>query len=174
MNLVLCGFMGSGKSTVGKILSESLNIDFIDLDDYIVEKRNMNIPYIFENYGEKNFRKSEEQAVKNVSKLNNIIISLGGGTVINEKNVLTLKQNGKIVFLNISAEECYNRLKNNKSRPLLNTDDKFKKIELMLSERLPFYQKAADYIIDVNNKNSSIIAQEVLKIIKNNKIIDNK
>ena len=85
-----------------------------------------------------------------------------------------MKQNGKIVFLNISAEECYNRLKNNKSRPLLNTNDKLKKIESMLSERLPFYQKAADYIIDVNNKNSSIIAQEVLKIIKNNKIIDNK
>lgn len=171
MNIILCGFMGSGKTTIGKALSKRLNMRFIDLDDYIVEKRKMDIQYIFKMYGEENFRKSETQAAKNISKMDNCIISLGGGTVINQKNVEILKTNGVIVFLNISANEVYKRLKHNNSRPLLQTNDKLTKIKEMLSSRMPYYQKAADFTVNADNCTPAEATKKVLEILNNNKII---
>lgn len=165
MNIILCGFMGSGKSTIGKILAKRLNVGFIDLDHYITQKRGMSIPYIFEKFGEENFRKSETQAAKNISLLDNHIIALGGGTVVNPENAEILKQSGKIIMLDISAETVLSRLKNDKSRPLLNTDDKLATIKSMLNKRLPFYKNAADYIIKVDNKSSNEIADEIIKLI---------
>lgn len=167
MNIILCGFMGSGKSTIGKLLAKKLNRNFIDLDDYIVEKRKMKISEIFEKFGEENFRKSETQAVKNVSKLENHIISLGGGTVINHNNVEILKSSGKIIMLDIEPEEVYKRLKNDKSRPLLQTEDKLKAIKEMMNKRLPYYNDAADIKITVNGKQKQEVLEEILKIIEN-------
>ena len=167
MNIILCGFMGSGKSTIGKLLAKKLNRNFIDLDDYIVEKRKMKISEIFEKFGEENFRKSETQAVKNVSKLENHIISLGGGTVINHNNVEILKSSGKIIMLDIEPEEVYKRLKNDKSRPLLQTEDKLKAINDMMNKRLPYYNDAADIKIIVNGKQKEEVLEEILKIIEN-------
>ena len=167
MNIILCGFMGSGKSTIGKLLARQLNAEFIDLDDYIVEKRGMTISDIFSKYGEENFRKSETQAAKNISKLDNLIVSLGGGTVVNPKNAEILKTSGKIILLYISPETVYQRLKNDKSRPLLQTKDKLKAITDMLEKRMPYYDVAADYKVNVDGKTKEEVLKEILKIIEN-------
>lgn len=165
MNIILCGFMGSGKSTIGKLLAKKLNRDFIDLDDYIVEKRGMQISEIFAKYGEANFRKSETQAAKNISGLENYVVSLGGGTVVNPKNAEILKLGGKIFMLDITPENVYERLKHDKSRPLLQTKDKLKAITDMMNTRLPYYNDAADYKINVDNKEKEEVAEEIIKII---------
>ena len=166
MNIILCGFMGSGKSTIGKLLADRLNRNFIDLDDYIVQKRGMSINEIFKKYGEENFRKSETQSAKNISLLDNHIIALGGGTVVNPKNAEILKTSGKIIMLDISPENVYQRLKNDKSRPLLQTDDKLKAITDMMNSRLPYYNNAADYKISVDGKCKEKIIEEIINIIE--------
>ena len=166
MNIILCGFMGSGKSTIGKLLADRLNRNFIDLDDYIVQKRGMSINEIFKKYGEENFRKSETQSAKNISLLDNHIIALGGGTVVNPKNAEILKTSGKIIMLDISPENVYQRLKNDKSRPLLQTDDKLKAITDMMNSRLPYYNNAADYKISVYGKSKEKIIEEIINIIE--------
>ena len=166
MNIILCGFMGSGKSTIGKLLAKKLDRKFIDLDDYIVQKRGMSINQIFKKYGEANFRKSETQSAKNLSLLDNHVIALGGGTVVNPKNAEILKTIGKIIMLDILPETVYERLKNDKSRPLLQTDDKLKAITDMMNSRLPYYSNAADYKISVDGKSKEKIIEEILKIIE--------
>ena len=164
MNIILCGFMGSGKSTIGRLLAEKLGRKFIDLDDYIVEKRGMSINDIFKKYGEENFRKSETQAAKNISKLENYVVSLGGGTVINPKNAEILKTGGKKILLNISPETVYERIKHDTSRPLLQTDDKIGAITNLLNSRLPFYNAAADFTITVDGKEKHEVMEEIIKI----------
>ena len=166
MNIILCGFMGAGKSTIGKLLAEKLNRNFIDLDDYIVQKRGMSINEIFKKYGEENFRKSETQSVKNISLLDNHIIALGGGTVINPKNAQILKTSGKIIMLDVSPETVYKRLKNDKSRPLLQTDDKLKAITDMMNSRFPYYNDAADCKIVVDGKSKDEIIEEIIKLFE--------
>ena len=166
MNIILCGFMGSGKSTIGKMLAKKLDRKFIDLDDYIVEKRGMSINEIFKKYGEANFRKSETQSAKNISLLDNHVVALGGGTVVNPENAEILKTSGKIIMLDISPETVYKRLKNDKSRPLLQTEDKLKAITDMMNSRLPYYNNATDYKICVDGKSKEQIIEEIIKIIE--------
>ena len=163
MNVILCGFMGCGKSTIGKALSKKTNYKFIDLDEYIENSQKMRISDIFDKFGEDEFRKIESQSINEICKLENHIISLGGGAVLNPKNVEILKTCGKLFFLNISANEVYNRLKDDTTRPLLQTDDKLGAISNLLNKRLPIYTSVADVVIDVDNKNIEEIADELLK-----------
>ena len=101
MNIVLCGFMGCGKTTVGKILSEKLSMKFVDVDELIEQEQGMTISEIFEKYGEIGFRKIENETIKKVSQWNNAIVSTGGGSVLNVDNVTALKSSGKIFFLDV-------------------------------------------------------------------------
>ena len=165
MNIILCGFMGCGKSTVGKSLSQKLGYDFIDLDEFIENLQKMTISNIFEKYGESGFRKLETEAISEITKSKNCVISLGGGAVLNPENVDIIKSNGKLFFLNISANEVYNRLKDDTSRPLLQTDDKLTAITTLLSKRLPIYESVADVKIDVDSKNTEDIVKEIVKNI---------
>ena len=165
MNIILCGFMGCGKSTISKALAKKTQYNFIDLDEYIESKEKKSITNIFEEHGEKTFRKLETNAIKEIIKKDNYIISLGGGAVLNPENVEILKSNGKLFFLNISAQEVYNRLKDDTTRPLLQTDDKLSVIKNLLSQRLPVYNNVADYIIDVDGKDTNKIVKEIINFL---------
>ncbi len=165
MNTILCGFMGCGKSTIGKHLAQKYNSKFIDLDDYIVEKQNMSISDIFKEFGEAKFREIETQAITEISEFDNYIVALGGGAILNPLNAEILKKSGKIFFLNISAEEVYKRLKDDTSRPLLQTDDKLGAINDLLQKRMPLYINAADYIIDVDDKKIEEISDEIKNLM---------
>ncbi len=147
-NLVLCGFMGSGKSTIGHLLAEKLGMRFVDTDTYIEEKEGMTISRIFEEKGEEYFRMRELEVCKELSSLKGSVISTGGGTLLREKNVKAIKKNGVVFLLNISSGTVLTRLRNDTSRPLLQREDREKAVKTLLSQRTPLYNLAADYVID--------------------------
>lgn len=147
-NIVLCGFMGCGKSTVGRALAEKLGMRLIDTDSYIEKKEGMTISRIFAEKGEDYFRKLELEVCSELSGKKNCIISTGGGTLLNEKNVAEIKKGGKVYFLNVSPATVLTRLKYDTTRPLLQRKDKEAAVNELLNKRLPLYMKAADYVID--------------------------
>ena len=103
-NIILCGFMGSGKSTVGLLLAKKLGMSFIDLDTYIEKKEGMTVSKIFEKYGEPYFRKVEKESAKELAEKNGLVIAAGGGTLVDKENADTFRTSGKIVLLDLPVE----------------------------------------------------------------------
>ncbi len=157
MRLYLLGFMGSGKSHVGKKLSARLNIPFIDLDDYIVRQEQKSINQIFQEKGEAGFRQIEKQCLINTGKMPNVIIGCGGGTPCFFNNMEWMNENGATYYLNYPVEILFHRLKTRKSRrPLIkDMDDStlFSFINQKLNERSKYYLKAQyQFTPDKNGK----------------------
>ena len=150
-NIVLCGFMGCGKSTIGKIIAKKTGKKFIDMDSYIEEKAEMKISKIFEKYGEDKFRDMEHEACKELSEMKGVVIASGGGAFTFDRNVQVFKGKDKIVLLNVPLEVIKYRLRNDKVRPLLQRPDKDKAMEELYNKRFPIYKKAADIIVAGKN-----------------------
>ncbi|MGM0508516.1 MAG: shikimate kinase [Fusobacteriota bacterium] len=160
-NIILTGYMGSGKTTIGKELSKRLDMKFIDTDELIVKKAGMSINKIFEKHGEQKFRDIETEVAKDMKNINNSIISTGGGIILKEENVKALKKAGEIFLLWASSETLYDRLKDKEDRPLLKVPDPEKKIKEMLEKRKDKYQKSMDYKINVDKKNILEVTEEI-------------
>ena len=169
MNLILCGMMGAGKTTVGIKIAELTGRRWYDTDGCIVDKHGK-ISDIFEYYGEAHFRKLETEVVKELVKQDELIISSGGGLVLKEENNKLLQENGKIIFLRASLETLLKRLKLDGTRPVLQTSAENIKERLvkLLEERTPIYEHVADYIVDVDGKTPEEIAKEIVEILKTN------
>lgn len=151
MNIVLIGFMGTGKTVLGKILAKSLKMEFIDTDSLIEEKDGKSVARIFCENGERYFRKLERDVIKVVSRKNNAVISTGGGVVLSPGNMKQLRRNGVIICLKSKPEVILKRIKRQKGiRPLLNKPDPLKEIRSLLRERAPYY-KQADFVIDTSH-----------------------
>lgn len=161
-NIVLIGFMGCGKTTVGKKLANVLKVDFYDTDEIIEEKTKMSISEIFTEYGEDNFRQREATVIESLCERKGVIISTGGGVVIKPYNMKLLKKNGVIIWLKASLESILQRLKDNTSRPLLYKKD-FNKINELYNMRNRLYYYYSDICIDTNGKNIKDIALEIYK-----------
>ena len=153
-NVVLIGMPSSGKTTIGEALSKSIKKDFIDLDQLFAQRYELHPGDYISKYGESNFREKESILVKEVSRLNNRIISTGGGVILREENILNLKQNGKLYFLDRSLQN----LIPTSSRPLSSSREELKK---RYEERYNLYVKASDVIIDGNRE-----VEEIVKKIK--------
>ena len=158
-NIVLCGFMGSGKSTVGRALAEKLSKKLIDTDSYIEKKEGMTISEIFASKGEEYFREAELKACREFSDLENCIISTGGGTLLKEDNVAEIKRGGTVFFLNVSPKTVLTRLRHDTTRPLLQREDKEKAVNELMSLRMPLYRKAADHIISAEEPPRKVCAK---------------
>lgn len=161
-NIVLTGLMGSGKTSVGKLLAKKLNYNFIDIDRLIEKETRMKIKTIFKKFGERYFRKLEKKYCKKVSKYKGYVISTGGGIVLDSENIKNLRKNGIIVNLRANPEVLWERVKHKKNRPLLNVRNPQKVLSRIWRARKPFYDDA-DIII--NNTKLSV-SQTVEKIIK--------
>lgn len=155
-NIYLCGFMGCGKSTIGKAVAVLTKSGFVDTDNYIEQEHNMTIKEIFAKYGEGHFRELERCACCEIALKDNMIVSLGGGTVLDSKNVEVLKQGGKIIFIDTSLEIIKQRLSNDTDRPLLQNSDK-NYIDDLYNYRYPIYRRVADVIIDGSGMTGDII-----------------
>ncbi len=145
-NIVLVGFMGTGKTAVGEQLSGHMGMHYVDTDTVIEEKNGRSINDIFAQDGEAVFRQLESEVVRKVSRRRNHIISTGGGVVLKEENLVNLKQNGVVFCLTATAEEIYRRIRTDTFRPLLQTHKPLEKIRTMLAERQPYYTQA-DYMV---------------------------
>lgn len=163
LNIVLIGFMGSGKTCVGKNLSQLLEMKYVDTDTLIVEETSKTINEIFEIHGEDYFRKLEIETIKRFEKNNNIIISCGGGVILNEENIKSLKKNGILIWLKATPEELYNRLSHDKSRPLLKDDFTIEHLSKTLNLRLSLYESSNDIEIDTDKKTVEEICNEIIK-----------
>lgn len=150
-NIILCGFMGCGKSTIGKIIAKKTGKKFIDMDSYIEEKAEMKISEIFEKFGEASFRDMEHEACRELSEMKGMVIASGGGAFTFDRNVEVFKGKDKIVFLNVALATIKYRLRNDKVRPLLQRPDKDKAIQELYNKRFPIYKKAADIIVEGKN-----------------------
>lgn len=167
MKLILIGFMGVGKTSVGKKLSEKLNLKFIDTDYEIEKSENKTISQIFEDYGERYFRTLETKILKSSIKEENIIISTGGGIITNEENYKILKNEKNVIFLDASTKTIIRHLydETNK-RPLLKDSKNLSsKIEELLSIRYEKYKEVSDILIEVNNKNIDEVISQILVYI---------
>lgn len=165
MNLVLCGMMGAGKSTIGVKIAELTGRRWYDTDG-VISDRHGKISDIFEYYGEPHFRKLETEVVKELAEQDNLVISTGGGLVLKSENNVALQKNGKIVFLRASLETLNKRLVVDGTRPLLqaSTESISDRLAKLLKERTPVYEHVADFIVDVDGKTPSEIAVEIVAI----------
>lgn len=164
-NIVLTGFMGTGKTVVSKIISKKLGYKLIDIDSIIEKEQNMTITDIFKHFGETKFREIESDVIKRISDIENAVISTGGGAVLKEENLNNLKKRGIIFCLSATPETILKRTINNNTRPLLQVENPLEKIKELLNIRRPFYEKA-DFIIDTENRSPFEIADEIIKKIK--------
>ncbi len=165
MNVILCGMMGAGKTTIGVKIADLTGRRWYDTDELIVDKHGK-ISDIFEYYGEAHFRKLETEIIRELAQMDNLIISTGGGLVLKKENNELLQKNGKIVFLRASLETLAKRLKVDGNRPLLQTSTESIRDRLarLLKERAPVYEHVADFIVDVDGKTPEEIAKEIVTI----------
>lgn len=161
-NIYLTGFMGAGKTSVGKLLARELGAEHFDTDELIQKALQMSIGEIFETKGEAFFRNTETELLKLLGEKQpgTCIISTGGGAVLRHENITAMHQNGLIVFLDVSAEKAYSRIRDNTDRPLLKTVNPLETSKKLLEIRMPFYLKA-DFIV----KTSDLTIGETVKII---------
>lgn len=166
-NIILIGFMGCGKSTIGRGLSGELGYEFLDTDTKIQNDMAMSINDIFENYGEAYFRKIERNLCKVAALNSNMVIATGGGIIKNQSNIDTLKTNGVFIYLKNTPEKIYRNIKYDTSRPLLNVDNKEEKIKELLAERTPLYESCADITVDVSELKIDESIKKIVDIVKN-------
>ena len=161
-HLILIGFMGSGKSTVGKALAKELNLTFVDTDKLIEQKQGMSISNIFKRLGEEVFRQMETELLMELKKETKpLLISTGGGLPLKDGNACLLKNMGLVVFLDVNKYTVIKRLKKDTTRPLLQGDNVEEKVEALLKKREPKYREAADIMLDVNGCTIDEIVQQI-------------
>ena len=165
MKIFLIGPMGSGKSTIGKVLSERLEYDFYDTDKLVEKVVGKKIKEIFEQNGEKYFRLKESEELDKTRKLKNAVIATGGGIIENEKNRLFLKEEKKVIFLDSSIERQYDRTNESQKRPLLNNGDSMKILKNLYQKRLSFYQEVSKLKISMDNLTEGKIFEKILDFL---------
>jgi len=170
MNIVLTGFMGTGKSKIGKRLAKKLGMSYLDTDELIEEGEKDSISAIFKKRGEEYFRRLETKVVKEVALLDNFVISTGGGVVLREGNIRLLKKNAFIVCLFASPEVILKRTKGNDNRPLLGVNNQKKRIEELLALRKPYYEKA-DFSVDTSALDSEGVVEEIIEFLGKEEIL---
>lgn len=149
-NIALIGFMGSGKTTVGRQLAKALEMKFIDIDKMISMREKKSIPEIFAENGERYFRDMERRIIEEESHENNIVISTGGGSIVDNENIKNLKKTSFVVYLDTSLECIFHRVKNGRNRPLLNdVDDLYSTIKELHGKREWLYKISADYSVKI-------------------------
>lgn len=159
-NLALIGFMGTGKSTVGRLLAEQLKFELLDTDSLIEQRTGKKITELFAAHGEPVFRQLEAQLVVELAARTRTVISTGGGLPVNPVNLASLKQHSLVVCLWASPESIYERVREQTHRPLLHDPDPIGKIRSLLTAREPFY-KQADVLINSELRSAREVAQQV-------------
>jgi shikimate kinase len=164
--LILVGLMGAGKSTVGRQLAQRLGLAFYDSDKVIEERTGASIPTIFSLEGESGFRDREEQILAELCTLDHALIATGGGSVLRESNRKQLRKAGYVVYLRANADHLYQRIKHDKCRPLMQTDNPLQTLRDLLKAREPYYLEVADIVVQTGKQKVNIIVREIERKLK--------
>ncbi len=165
-NIVLIGFMGSGKSVIGKVLADKLHRFFKDTDQIIEERLNQKITEIFADKGETFFRDMESQIIDELTANGGQVISCGGGAILRNENVGYLKQNGILVYLKAPFAVLYDRIKASSTRPLIRTEHPEETARKLWEARQNVYEGVADLTVDTSQKSVDEIVEEIIDIVK--------
>ena len=161
VNLALVGFMGTGKTSVGRVVAEQLHFEFLDTDDLIQTRTGRTIADIFARDGEPAFRALERETVGELAARKKTVIATGGGLPTNLENLNALKAHALVVCLWAAPEKIWERVRNQSHRPLLHDPDPQKKIKELLKVRAPFYQQA-DVLINTDQRSAREVAQQIV------------
>ena len=165
----LTGMMGSGKTSIGKLLAKKINLPFYDSDEDIEDKLSLKISEIFETYGESWFRKQEEKICIDILKKEKFVLALGGGAITNVKIRDSIAKNSLLIYLKTDENILFERLKNDKSRPLLKGTNLKKQINSILEDREKLYSKS-NIIIENNVNDIEAVVEEIISLIKKSKL----
>jgi len=164
-NIFIVGLMGSGKTSIGKLLAKKTGRLFIDIDNEIIKESDMTITEIFNKFGENHFRDLEHKILSKVKSIENHVISTGGGVILKLENIKIMKNSGTIIFLDIDIETQLSRVRNKKNRPLLDSNNMVENLVNIKKERDYIYKNISDYIISISEKNKSEIVGEIQNYI---------
>lgn len=171
-NIVLAGFMATGKTTVGRILAQRLGLEFVDTDEEIERVADTNVADLFSRYGPVRFRSEEALVIKKLSARVGLVIATGGGAVLDPQNVAELKKNGVIVLIRSSAGVILRRVKSGKSRPLLAGAPELKvRIEELMAEREEAYAGAADLEVFSGDESKEEMAEKIIRLLRERKYL---
>ena len=166
-NVYLVGLMGSGKTSIGKILAKRMGMKFIDLDAEIIKDQQCSISEIFDRFGEEKFRHLENKKLLSTLDIDNCVISTGGGIIMDQDNIKIMVENGSVIHLDIDLETQLLRIKNKKNRPILrDKDDERNILVKMRKERDHIYKKISVASVNTSNKKRNDIVSEVVNIIQ--------
>jgi shikimate kinase len=146
-NLILVGMMGSGKTTMGRTLARHLGKTFVDSDEEIIKRTGVTVPHIFDIEGESGFRLRETVAIRDLAGRDNMVLATGGGAVLDEQNRAMLHQNGIVIYLKASVHDLWQRTRNDRNRPLLQTSDPHTRLTELFQQRDPLYRQVADIVV---------------------------
>lgn len=171
-NLILIGFMGCGKTSTSIKLSYRMRRTMIDTDRWIEQKQGKSISEIFAEEGEEAFRNMETQCLQELLEdRSGQIISVGGGLPMKKENQKLLRELGLVIYLQVTPQTVYERLKNDTTRPLLQSENPRQKIEELLEKRAPIYEQTANYIIEVKDRSCEEVAELIIQIAAENGIM---
>ncbi|MCB1789863.1 MAG: shikimate kinase AroK [Gammaproteobacteria bacterium] len=162
----LVGPMGAGKTTIGRQLAQALGMEFRDSDHEIQRRTGVDIPTIFEYEGEDGFRQREQQAIDDLTQVDNVVLATGGGAVLRAENRQHLSARGIVFFLACTPEQQYERTHRDRNRPLLQTEDPMSRLRELSAEREPLYRATADYVISTEGRGASAVANEILDTLR--------
>jgi len=161
-SIFLIGMMGAGKTTVGRLLARRLRLRFVDSDHEIERRCGVKIPVIFEIEGEAGFREREAQAIEALTALKGIVLATGGGVVMREENRRHLAQGGTVVYLRARPEDLYERVRNDRNRPMLAGGDPLARLRELHAQRDPLYLEVADVVVDTGAQSVQTLARQLL------------
>ena len=162
-SVYLVGLMGAGKTTIGRALAKQLGWRFVDSDHEIEARTGVGIPTIFEIEGEAGFRRRESQVIADLTKQHGLVMATGGGVVLAEENRRNLRENGLVVYLDVSPVKLYERTRLDRNRPLLQVENPLAKLEELHAQRAPLYREVADLVVDGNRNNPQAVVQLLVK-----------
>ena len=166
MNIFIVGPMGSGKSTVGKIISDELFLNFFDTDEEIENRTGASIDWIFDLEGEEGFRKRESCILGEMVQKNSVVLSTGGGIILSENNRELLSSRGTVFYLATPISVQVERTAKDKDRPLLKNGDPGQILKELHEKRKDLYESVSDHIVETEDKSSQEVASEIINLVK--------
>ena len=164
-NIFFVGLMGSGKTTIGKLLAKKLKKTFFDTDHEIEKKLGVKVSVIFELEGEEGFRKRETQMIDELSSKKDIILATGGGAVLSEENRALLKERGKVIYLNAKPQHLAKRITYDKNRPLLQQGNMLDTLNQLYKDRHPLYLNVASFVVDTGQQKTQTIINKIESLL---------